>query len=123
MPINGEGMKRSLREILAESHISAAAVAVLLLWSIVLGFQALWGPLLRVASFLFTAVAILDIPYTSPTPTFADRLSLITSALFLFDSLISLAAAWLLSRWVNGVGPLRSLRSYRSKLARREHVR
>jgi len=120
--LDGETVNRSLREILAESHISAVAVAVLLLWSIASGFQALWGPLSHAASFVFTAVAILDIPYISPTRTFADRLELINSAQFLFDSLISFAAACLLSRWVYGVGPLRSLRTCRTELARREHV-
>jgi hypothetical protein len=120
MPSNGECVRPPLREILANSHIPAVAIAVLLLWSLSWGFQALWSPLLRAAGFLFTAVAILDIPYFSFTT--ADRLMLTTTFLFLFNAFISLAAAWLLSRWVYGMGPLRSLSKYRTRLARRNHV-
>ena len=114
-------MKPSLREILANSHIPAVAIAVLLLWSLNSGIQALESPLLRAAGFLFTAVAILDIPYVSSTFTSADRFMLTTTLSFLSYAFINLAAAWLLSRWVYGVGPLCSLKSYRTRLARREH--
>jgi hypothetical protein len=122
MPTNGDCVKPSLREILANSHIPAVAIAVLLLWSLNWGFQALWSPLLRVGDFLFIAVAILKIPYFSPTLTGADLFMLTTTLLFLFNALISFAAAWLLARWVYGVGPLRSLSKYRTRLARRNHV-
>lgn len=115
-------MKRSVREILADSHVSAVAIAVLLLWSLEWGFQALWDPLFRAVSFLITAVAILDIPYFSRTLSPVDRLTLITTFFYLFSALISFAAACLLSRWVYGVGPLRSLSTYRTRLRRRNHV-
>lgn len=52
-----------LRKILADSHVSAIAIAVLLFWALDSAFWALWGPLSRATSFLFKAVAILDIPY------------------------------------------------------------
>jgi len=120
--LDGETVNRSLREILAESHISAVAVAVLLLWSIASGFQALWGPLSHAASFVFTAVAILDIPYFSRTLTIADRFALFSTFSSLFNSLVYLTAAGFLSRWVYGMGPLRSLSKYRTKLARSNHV-
>ena len=60
-------MNRSLRQVLADSHIAAATIAVLLLWSIDGAFRALWIPVSRAVEFLFTAVAIFDIPYFSPT--------------------------------------------------------
>ena len=113
-------MKPSLKEILADYHVSAVAIAVLLYWSLYWGFTALWSPLARAASFLFTAVAILDIP--SFTFTGADRLMLTTTLAFLFDAFVCLAAAWLLSRWVYGTGPLRSLSKCRTKLTGRNHV-
>jgi hypothetical protein len=122
MPTDGGCVKPSLHEILASSHIPAVAIAVLLLWSLDWGFQALWSPLLRAAGFVFTAVAILDIPYFSSTFTLSDRSMLTTTLSFLFNALISLAAAWLLSRWVYGMGPLRSLNKYRTRLAGRNHV-
>jgi len=113
-------VKPSLRQVLADSHISAVAIAVLLLWSLDAGFRALWGPLFRAVGLLFTGVAIMGIPYFSFG--IADRLNLITTFSYVFGGITRLAAAWLLSRWVYGVGPLRSLGAYRSRLARRNHV-
>jgi hypothetical protein len=115
-------MKRSLSQVLADSHIAAVTIAVLLLWSLDGTFRALWIPVSRAVGFLFTAVAIFDIPYFSPTLTFADRLMLISTFYFLYSAIVSLLAAWLLSRWVYGVGPIRSLVVCRSKLAGREHA-
>ncbi len=123
MPTSGEAVRPSLRKVLADSHVSAVAVAVLLFWSLDSAFWALWGPLYRAASFLFTAVAILDIPYFSRTLTFADRSMLFVTFLYLFYSFAYLAAAGLLSRWVYGTGPFRSLsKYYRTGLPRRNHV-
>lgn len=113
-------MKPSLREILAESHVSAVAIALLLVWSLDSGFRALWDPLARAVSFLATAIAIFGIPNFSFTGS--DRLSLIITFSRLFFSLVSLSAACLLSRWVYRVGPLRSLSSYRTKLKSRDNA-
>ncbi len=52
-------MKSTVREVLVDSHVSAFAVAVLLLWSLDAGFKALWIPLSGAATVLFTAVADL----------------------------------------------------------------
>lgn len=107
-------MKPSLRETLADSHVAAVAIAVLLVWSLDSGFRALWDPFYRLADFLFTAFAIFGIPYFSFS--YSDLLSFVTTFSYLFFSLVSLAAAYLVSRWVYGVGPLRILSSYRNKL-------
>jgi len=115
-------VKPTLREILAGSHVAAVAVAVLFLFSMDAGFRALWDPLFRLASFLFTAVAILCIPYFDHKFTIVDRLTLLATFSYLFSSASSLGAAWLLSRWVYGVGPLDCLSAYRTKLARRNDV-
>lgn len=122
MLTKGKTVKPSLRETLADSHISAVAIALLLLWALGGIFRALWGPLPRVADFLFTAVAILDIPYFSTKLSFADRIDLITGFAYFVEAGSSLAAAWCLSRWVYGVGPLHSLSKYRTALARRNNV-
>jgi hypothetical protein len=122
MPTSGESVKPSLRKILADSHISAVAIAVLVLWSLDSAFWALWGPLSRAVSFLFTALAVLDIPFFSRTLTITDRVTLFITFLYFFNSFVYLAAAGLLSRWVYGMGPLRSLGKYRTRLARRTHV-
>jgi hypothetical protein len=115
-------MKRSLRQVLVDSHIAAVTIAVLLLWTIDGAFRALWGPVSRVVGFLFTAVAILDIPYFSPTLTLADRFMLITASVYLYTAAVTFSAAWLLSRWVYGVGPVRSLTRYCKNLTGGEHA-
>ena len=115
-------MKTSLRQILADSHVSAVAIAVLLIWLIDSVFEALWGPILNAASFLFTAVAVLGLPYIPPIFSFSQRFMLLSIGIFLFNALSSLAIAWLLSRWVYGTGPFRSLKSYGERLVRRSHA-
>lgn len=122
MPTYEESVKLALRKILADSHISVVAIAVLLLWSLDWAFRALWSPLSRVIGFLVFAVAILDIPHFSTTLDVTDRFMLITTFSYLFGALVGLASAWLLSRWVYGVGPFRSLSLYRTRLTRRNHA-
>ena len=104
-----EPVKQSLRETLADSQVAAVAIALLLLWTLDASFRGLWGPVYEVAVFLFTAIAIWDIPYHSPTPTATDRLMLISTSYFFYSAIASLSAAWLLARWVYGTGPFRSL--------------
>jgi hypothetical protein len=98
-------MKPSVRKILADSHVAAVAISVFLLRSL---------------NSVFATVVVLDVPYFSRSLGYPD--TLITMASYLFDALISFTAAWLLSRWVYGVGPFRSLTRYRSTLTRRNHV-
>jgi hypothetical protein len=109
-------MKR-FQQILAESHIAAITIAVLLLWCLNGAFQALWAPVARVVGFVFTAVAILDVPYFSPTLTLADRFTLVSASAYLYGAIINFSAAWLLSRWVFGAGPVRSLTRYCKNLS------
>jgi len=58
-------LKPTLRNILADSHVAAIAIAVLLLWALDDAFRALWPPFFQLVQYLLTAVAILDIPYFS----------------------------------------------------------
>jgi hypothetical protein len=115
-------MKPSLRQVLADSHVSAVAIAILLIWSFDSVLDAFWNPFVNVFSFLATAVAILGLPYIPPQLTLSQRLMLITFCSFLFNAFSCFAAAWLLSSWVYGMGPLRSLKSYRERFARRRHA-
>jgi hypothetical protein len=83
--------------MLAGSHTSAVAVAVLLYWSLYWGFTALEIPVARAASFLFTSVAILNIPYGSFTFTgfsFKDALPDLSGFVVLF------LVWYLLVRWL-----------------------
>lgn len=100
---------KPLLQVLAESHISAVAIAVLLLWSLDWGVRCLWTLVVPAADFVVTAIATRGIP-DAHTPAVWWTLTV----LYLVSSFLNLAAAWLLSRWVYGVGPLRSLTAYRS---------
>ena len=106
-------MKLPFRQALTDSHISAVAIVILLVWSLEWTFQAVWEPFLRLAEFLITAVAIHDIPTIFPAPNFEERRIFLNACFYLFNALSTVAAAWLLSRWVYGTGPIRTLRSYR----------
>ncbi len=115
-------MRPSLRKVLAESHVAAVAVAVLLLFSLINLFHALARPLVQLAEFLITAVAILGVPAYSWPLTTADWIMLAPSFFYLYSFAVTLTAAWLLSRWVYGAGPIRSLSRYRDILSGRTDV-
>jgi 4'-phosphopantetheinyl transferase EntD len=115
-------VKRSLQEVLAESHIAAITIAILLFSALDGIFQAVWPPVSNALGFLFTAVAIFDIPYFSPTLTVMDRLTMIVLFSYLYFAFISLLAAYLVSRWVYRKGPLKVLTGYYSKLIWRKHA-
>jgi len=115
-------LKLPLRQVLADSHISEVAIAALLLRSLEQAIRALWTPLERFAVFLFTAIAILDVPYFSLTLSSVDRLLLTRIFLNLISAFTAFASAWLLSRWVHGAGPIRSLSSCCRRLRRTSHV-
>ncbi len=117
-----ETVEHSLRQVLQDSHVGAVTIALLLLWSLDYAVQGLWEPAYRVGVFLVTAIAIWDIPYSSAGSTTVDRLMLIITFYFLYSAMVSLSAAWLLSRWVYRRGPLASLTAYRSKLAGRKRA-
>jgi hypothetical protein len=111
-----ETVNRSLRQVLADSQVAALSIAVLLLWSLDATFQGLWDPAYRVAAFLVTSIAIWGVPYHSLQLTAAERFSLLSTFYFLYSAIGSLSAAWLLSQWVYGVDPFRSLAICGSKL-------
>jgi hypothetical protein len=112
---------KPLREVLGESYIGAVAIAVLLFWSIELVLWALWGPCYRAVEFIFTAIAILGIPYSSHGFTMPDWLLVFRTISYLFSALAFFAAAWVLSRWVYE-RPLGALMQCRARLARRSHA-
>jgi hypothetical protein len=112
-------MQRSLRHVLAESQVAAVAIPFLLLWALDSALGSIWGLVFRLGAFLLTAIAIWDIPYVPSTPTFSDRMMLISTAYFFYIAVVSSSGAWLLSRWVYGLGPISTLIVCRSKLLRR----
>ena len=117
-----ETVEHSLRQVLQDSHVGVVTIALLLLWSLDYAFQGLWEPAYRLGVFLITAIAIWDIPYSSAGNTAVDRFMLIITLHFLYSAMVSLSAAWMLSRWVFGRGPLGSLTAYHSKLTGRKRA-
>lgn len=122
MPAMDASVKPSLREILADSYVAAVAIAMLLIWFVDLLFEALWGPISLAGNLFFTAVAIFDIPYISQTKTHSNFLLLFNTVTSLLFSLANVSAAWLLSRWVYGVGPLSSLKNIHARLTGSDHA-
>lgn len=97
---------KSLSQVLAESHVSAVAIAVLLLWMLDWAVRGLWTVIVPVSFYVATAIAIRGIPYEP------IKVIWTLTVLYLLSSFLSFAAAWLLSHWVYGMGPLLSLSGY-----------
>jgi hypothetical protein len=124
----GENVRRTLREILADSHISAVAIAVLLVWSIDSGFKTIMSLLVLAFEFSVSMVMIGStwwhdgiISFGSPDMLF-DRSLFVMTMEYFFWTVISFGAAWIVSRCVYSVGPLRTLSTYRARVARRDYV-
>jgi hypothetical protein len=115
-------VKPSLRKILADSHIAAIAIAVLLFWAFYSLFQVPWAPLFRAVDFVVVAIATFDIPYSAGSWTFTDRLALMMAASYLFSASVNFTVAWLLWRWAYSEGPFLCLRRYTTAFPRRDHV-
>lgn len=113
---------KSLREILAASHIAAVAIAVLIFFSLNAFVHALIAPLSALFDFLITAIAIGGEPYVSSSSSALDPFIMVPALFYLFSAVMLFGAAWLLSRWVYGVGPFACLKRYRPILTRRTHV-
>jgi hypothetical protein len=123
-----EIVRPTLREVLADSHIAAVAVAVLLVWSIDWGSKALLNLLVLAFEFSDSLLTIASmwwhggiIPFGS-RDMFFDQTLLVTTMKYLFWTVISVGAAWIMSRCVYGVGPLRTLITSRARVARRDYV-
>jgi hypothetical protein len=106
----------ALRQTLADSYIAAVTIAVLVLWALGSICRGLWESLHDYGAFVLEAIAIWGIPYISPKPTLTRQLMLIFTVYFLYSAIVCVSAASLLSRWVYGMGPLRSLAACRTRL-------
>jgi hypothetical protein len=102
-------MKSCLRSALADSHVSTIALSVLLVWALDLFFRGIWRPLATAAEFLVTAIAIRDIPYSSGRFTSQDMIFLVWMLSYIVSAFLTVLAAWLLSKRVYGIGPIRAM--------------
>lgn len=112
-------MKRSLREVLAESHIAAITIAVLLFSFFDATFEASWPFIYEALHYVFLAIAILGVPYFSLKiyPGIVVNL-----CAYLCFAVVSFLGAYMLSRCVYGLGPFAVLATYRYKLMGRKYV-
>jgi hypothetical protein len=123
-----EIVRPTLREVLADSHIAAVAVAVLLVWSIDWGSKALLSLLVLAFEISDSVLTIASMWWHDGVISFGsrdmffDQTLLVTAMKYLFWTVISVGAAWIMSRCVYGVGPLRTLITSRARVARRDHV-
>jgi hypothetical protein len=118
-------VQASLRKVLIDSHVAAVTIAVLIFnsfYSIVKAVSALWRPAFTAVMFLITAVTIRGIPSIYRILDPLNRLNLLAAHFRILIAFAILAAAWLLSRWIYGTGPLRALSNYRNKLSRKTHA-
>lgn len=106
-------MNPPLRRVLAESHIGAVACLVLLWWSLDVACRAFWAPLYRASLYVATAIAIWDIPYSKVHAL--DKLEFVLALEHFLYAIVYFVAAWMVSRWLFGAGPIRSLRTYSSR--------
>ena len=99
-----------LRDVLVRSHVAAVAVALLLLSTLDGLFGGVWPLLWEIGEYIFTTVAIRDIPYFSWSVD--NRFKLVGICLYLYSAVVSFCAAWLLSRWFFDSGSIDSLSEY-----------
>jgi hypothetical protein len=118
----GTRVKPCLRKVLADSHIAAVAIVVLLAWSLEWMFDAVWTPFFRVSDWVINAIAILGIPSGSGVFGSVNRSTLFVSLVFLCSAATAVAAASILSRWVYGGTTMNTLREYHARIARRFNV-
>jgi len=106
-------MRIAVRGAVADSHVSAIATVILLVWSFEQALQAV---------FLVVEKTIFDILTFSDVGHVTERLSLIVVFTRIFTAISSYAAAWLLSYWVYREAPFRSLTRYRNRVQRRANA-
>jgi UDP-N-acetylmuramyl pentapeptide phosphotransferase/UDP-N-acetylglucosamine-1-phosphate transferase len=116
----------SLRKVLADSHVAPIAIALLMAWSLIDGIDGLAPPvfyaILCAVLFVITAVTEREMPYSPFRLHGYDFLVLSQCLPHLLNAVTYAAAAWLLSQWVYGQGPIRSLRTAWSEIIRRSDV-
>jgi hypothetical protein len=87
-----------------------------------MGIKVLAPPLAHTFAFVFTAIAIRDVPFYSFAPSGKDHFELVAMLANLIACITAAASAWVLSRWTHNVGPIRSLNQWVNTLRRSIHV-
>ena len=120
----GEGtMKPTLRIVLADSHVAAVAIAMLVFFSIAWFCQLVWLPFSRVPNFLSDAYPyFLDVQWVqyAYSRDLRSTFGLQPFYVFLGSAIIEFTAAWVLSLWVYGTWPFEALIACHARLRRKD---
>lgn len=110
-------MKPSLRQVVADTHIAAIAIAMLLLWSLVDAFALFVLYIPGVVDYVTTIFIEHRIPFS-----FSVHAETAILVQYFGSSLADLAAASLLAHWVFRAGPIKSLLKSAAALRAASHV-
>lgn len=113
-------MQTSLRRALADSHIAALAVAILLFFSLEGLSDALFYLVNHLVLFVRLAATYRSFDVMRPLAE-RDPEMLPRTLSSLIGTFAVIFSAWLLSRWIYRANPLRCLASYRDRVSRRMH--
>jgi len=111
----------TLRDVLIDSHVGAATIAVMLYSSIGAAFASVRDLVEFIRPMIAAVQATDDILLSLHWLVSTFRGPIATTFLDFSVLLVDLAAAWLLSRLIYGVGPLHIMEFYRRRL-RDAHV-
>ena len=114
-------MLASLRKVLIDSHVAAVTVAILLFFSL----KGFYCAAFRIVNRLVLYVQIISShQYLNILRELRSRdPDMLSVTLQCFSGGMGLVfAAWLLSRWLYGVDPMRCLASYQNKFSRKTHA-
>lgn len=114
--------KPALRTLLAQSHVADVAICALLFRSLDEGIRVIGPPLTHASAFVFTAIAIRDIPYYELGLSHSERVELVQILAHVIACLFAATSAWVFSRWVYQAGPVRGLSERFRTLSRSNHV-
>lgn len=114
-------MFSSVRKTLVDSHVAAATIAILLFLSLE-GFYVAAFQIVRFLVNFFELAANHQSSNNLGQFEFADPWMWTVAMEGIVSVLAIVVSAWLLSHWVYGVNPLRSLASYRHRLSRKSHA-
>jgi len=115
-------VRPSLRRVLAESHIAAIAIAVLLVASASWAFPILWNPASEGIGewYEYARADYTDAAFFFRHYGFNTLWQSIP--IFLPEAIAYFVAAWILSQLVYGVGPFRALIAHRERLTRNKNA-
>lgn len=111
-----------LREALRRSHVAIAMIALLYLWATAGFLTAIAEAWQRVGLDVAIIIAVRGTPTMDPGQWARLHMDSLRLAGHLFPAIAQVVLAWIVSRVVYGIGPLRALSVWSKPLLRRSHA-